>query len=1111
MTNKGMTSSSSTFQRLFILFTLLTITLLSTLPLLSGKETVSFQTTGATVAAYSAAAFGSADNSVCAGAATVQQLVLRNQGTVADTYYISASSDDAAVASWLSIGQQGTTLQPGEESTVVYYITPDTDVAGTFDYTLTITSLYSDTKVIEQTITVGECPNIALNAYTTSQQTCPCSVGIYVFDLANSGSSTETYSLWLADMDPAYYDLSEYQVTLAPGEHQDIYAYLRMACSIYGEFSFTLVAETSQSGYTAELPLALDVQQACYVYNIALGEALIFSSDAPMIVTFTPKADTTYVLCQEDPAVIPVNIQNSGDISNEYHVFIEDAEDWITAAEPYIKLKGDQEHTTSLVVNSVAAPVGTYSFALKAETLRGDLESVLPFTVEIQQCAPDEGLPALLKWTLITLLGAVLLAILIVGYFLYTKKGQKGKGGKEHPLMTWAGKHKHLLWALLGLFLLLLLIGILAYPIVKEKYDARVAAGSDSAEEARTLPTLFYNWATALIALGILLLLAFLVWHFKLRKKQKKSTGKTKGKKESNIAGFWNKFWNATTWQKIKPFLKWLWIIFLLLLLLGGLTAGMYFLYNNYKEDASKFLTQQNATAEQETEEIAVEETETSETAALEEQIKLLQEQIASLEEKLLAMSEAVAQDDSDDQQKLLDQIAALEEQISALEKQLQDLLDKQTEPTEEDDDTKALEERIDALEEQIKALQALIATLSLEQNQETQEVVESIEEEIDSLEEEKEQLEEQQEEEIVVPEITSSTFKTILAFDVSLSGQIVENGKTRFERGIIAAQTYIQEKGIYSVMIVGKNPIVIRRNVDSETALKVIKNLRPLDTQSNLGKALYYAAEQLNGEEGRIVLISDMQTTDNTDIYDIKKELEEQGIDVVFLSLSQKKSVVQPVETSDEETAEEQEPAPEEVAEETVQESPVFDTESQTAGDFVITLPKNSVYSLDLEHYFSDADDDALVYTATAGEHLTALVEGAIALLTPEQNWIGETTIRFAADDEKGGAVESPLFKVIVAEQETAIVAEEAVEEEVIPEEEQNIAEQEEAIEEEPAQENAVEETEGTTETNSYVPWIILGSIIFLIILSLVMGAFVKKFHNDPNTPENKDHEKKE
>ncbi len=1092
-----MTASSSSFQKLFIFFALFTITLLCTLPLLSGKETVAFQTTGAAIAQYSAAHFGSSDSSICAGAATVQQLVLRNQGTVADTYYISVNSDDASVASWISVDQQGITIQPGEENTVVYYITPDNDVAGEFDYIITITSLYSDTKIIDQTITVGECPNIALNAYNTYQQTCPCSVGVYVFDLANTGSSTETYDLWLADMDPAYYDLSEYQVTLSPGEHKDIYAYLRMACSLYGEFSFTLVAETSQSGYTAELPLALDIQQACYVYNIALGEPLIFSSDAPMTVTFTPKTDTTYVLCQEDPAVIPVNIQNSGDINNEYHVFIEDTEAWISVAEPYIKLKGDQDHTTSLVVNSVAAPVGTYSFALKAETLRGDLESVIPFTVEIQQCTPDEGLPAWLKWTLITLLGTVLLAILLVGYFLYTKKGaQKGKAGKEYPFVIWAGKHKHLLWALLGLFLLLLLIGVLAYPIVKEKYDARVAAGSDSAEEARTIPTLFYNWATALIVLGILLLLAFLVWYFKLRKKQKKSTGKTK--KES--VGLWNKLRNATTWGKIKPFLKWIWIIFLLLLLLGGLTAGMYFLYKNYKEDASKFLTQQNATAEQE--ETVVEELETSdETAGLEEQVKLLQEQIASLEEKLFAMSEAAAQDGSDDQQKLLDQIAALEEQIRTLEKQLQDLLDKQTQLTEQQDDTADLEERIDALEEQIKALQALIATLTLEQqNQETQEVVENIQEEIDSLEEEKEQLEEQQpEEDIVVPEITSNTFKTILAFDVSLSGQIVESGKTRFERGVIAAQKYIQEKGTYSVMIVGKNSIIVRRNVDSETALKVIKNLRPLDTQSNLGKALYTAADQLDGNEGRIVLISDMQTTDNTDIYKIKRELEKQGIDVVFLSLSQKKSIVQPVESSDEEAAQE-------TVEETVQESPVFDTESQTAGDFTITIPKNSVYSLDLEKYFTDADNDTLVYTATAGEHLTAVVEAAIALLTPEQDWIGETTIRFAADDGKGGAVESPLFKVVVAEQETdSVVAEDlSEEEEVTSEEDQNAAEQKEEV----SEETLVEETEETTETN-YVPWIILGSIIFLIILSLIMGAFVKKFHNDPHAPD--DEEKKE
>ncbi len=1102
-----MTASSSNFQKIVILCILCTLILLTTLPLFSGKEIVNFQTTGAAIAQYSAAQYGNSD-SICAGTTTMQQLVIRNQGTVADTYYIAITSDDplsSYSSSWISIDQEGITLQPGEEKTVFYYINPQNDDLGPFAYALTITSLYSDTKTIEQTTTVEECPNIALSAYNTYQQTCPCSVGVYVFDLANSGDSTETYDLWLSDMDPAYYDLSEYQVTLAPGEHKDIYAYLRMACSLYGEFSFTLVAETAQSGYTAELPLALDIQQACYVYTIAFGEPLIFRSAAPMTITFTPKADTTYVLCQEDPAVIPVNIQNAGDITNEYHVFIEDAEDWISAAEPYIKLNGNQDHTTSLVVNSVVAPVGTYSFALKADTLRGDLESVIPFTVQIEQCTPDEGLPAWLKWTLVTLLCAVLLAILIVGYFLYTKKGQKGKGGKEHPLITFVGKHKQLLWALLGLFLLLLLVGILAYPIVKEKYDERVAAESTDSEEAQTAPTLFYNWTTALIVLGILLLLAFPVWYFKLRKKQKKSG---KAKKESTGAGLWNTFWNQATWEKVKPTLKWLWIILLLLLLLGGLTAGIYFLYNNYKEDASKFLTEQNATSE----EPVLEEIETStKTAELEEQIKLLQEQIASLEEKLLALSEAAALEESEDQQNLLDQITALEEQIAALEKQLQDLLDKQTtEQNEQDTTTQDLEDRIDALEEQIKALQALIATLSLEQNQETQEVAKEIQEEIDSLEEEKEQLEEQQtEEEIVVPEITSNTFKTILAFDVSLSGQIVESGKTRFERGIIAAQNYIQEKGTYSVMIVGKNSIVIRRDVDSETVLKVIKNLRSLDTQSNLGKALYTAAEQLNGAEGRIVLISDMQTTDNTDIYKIKKELEKQGIDIVFFNLSQKKSIVQSVEAADKETAAQEESGQEEPAEETVQTGPIFDTESQTAGDFTISIPKNAVYSLDLEQYFSDADNDTLVYTTTAGEHLTALVEGAIALLTPEQDWIGETTLRFAADDTKGGVVESPLFKVVVSEQETTfVIAQEESEEEIVPQEDPNVAEQQ---EEEFSEELPAEETEGTTQASNYVPWIILGSIIFLIILSLVMGAFVKKFHNDPHEPEHKDEEKKE
>ncbi|MEK6922127.1 MAG: hypothetical protein AABX82_09615, partial [Nanoarchaeota archaeon] len=401
------------------------------------------------------------------------------------------------------------------------------------------------------------------------------------------------------------------------------------------------------------------------------GEALLFSADEPLDVTFIPKENTDYTLCQETPAVIPVSLENPSEIMNEYSFMIEDSESWIVPGEPYVRLTGNREHITNLVVNTAAADEGLYSFALKVETLRGDLETVVPFTVEIQDCTVEEGYPTWLKYTLGGLLALVILAILLVGFFLVGKKKDGERIGKDGSFTSWLKKNKHLLMVLLPLLILFIILAALAYPIVKEKYAERLAAGTATASEAATtIPTLFYNWTTALILLGLLLLLALLVWYFKFRKK---TLGKKKG-----INGKASSFFTAERWEKCKPFFKWLWIIFLLLLLLTGLTAGMYFLYQNYKEDAQKYLTEQN-TSEQ------IEETATQEPAekneellALEEQLTAIQEQIQEKEKEMDALQEGVVrlgeeiaqQDGTVDEERitaLLETIKQLEDELTAL------------------------------------------------------------------------------------------------------------------------------------------------------------------------------------------------------------------------------------------------------------------------------------------------------------------------------------------------------------------------------------------------------------------------------------------------------------
>jgi hypothetical protein len=497
----------------------------------------------------------------------------------------------------------------------------------------------------------------------------------------------------------------------------------------------------------------------------------------------------------------------------------------------------------------------------------------------------------------------------------------------------------------------------------------------------------------------------------------------------------------------------------------------MYFLYQNYKEDAQKYLTEQNTTEQPEELE--------EQLAAIQEQIAEKEKEIDALQEEVLRLGEEAAQQEgSVDEEK----ITALLETIKQLEEELIALYEK--EATVEDHVTD-LQKQIDALEEQIDALQKMIAELSAQKAAEdAEQAIADLEEELNDLEEQKETLDEELVDilPVEIPEIPDGSFETILAFDVSLSGQIVKNGQSRFERGIEAAKNYIHEKGRYSVMIVGKNAIIVQRDVSSTRALRTILNLRPLDTQSNLGNALYDAAQELQGQ-GRIVLISDLLTTDGADIYAIHDELEEQGIDVIFINVAQ---------TAREVTQREETEEVDETNEEETQESPVFAVETQTTENFVIEIPKNADRSIDLNDYFSDEDNDVLLYTAEAGEHLTALVQENIALLTPEKDWIGETTIVFHADDGKGASVTSPALRVTVFEPESTV---------------SETTEEVTTTNAEPS-----EETQKEEKTETYVPWIILGTIIFLILFSLIMGAFAKRFHQEPplNEEEKNNDEKK-
>ncbi len=1027
------------------------------------------------------AASGPATYNVCAYASYMDSLTIRNQGNLPDTYDIKVISDNPIITDWIMVSQPTLTLEEGEEATVVIYTKTPAGVEGSFSYSIEIASTYDSLKTIEKNVAVQECTNIQLATRYTSQETCPCSTAVYVFDLENSGAFDEQYILWLEGVDSEVYELSEYYVALAAGEHKTIYGYVRLPCFMYGNFDFELQAESTNTKYEAMLPLSLNIEQACYNYNIALGEALVFSAEDTLAVTFTPAETTDYVLCEEDPAIIPIYMQNPSSIINDYHISIQDGVSWITSAEPYIRLKGMQEHTTSLIVNTATAEPGLYSFALKIDTSRGDLETAVPFTVEIQDCDGSRKKDSWLYWILWGLLGAIIMVIIVVGVILFLRRRAKDnekkankKGTKEAKRIvafrSWLSKYKWWLIPISALLLLALLIGTIAWPVVKGNYHA----GEVMTTETQTIPTLLYNWATGLVLLLLLLLLAFIAWWFRLC---------DKAKRKHIISRMKSTMKNV--WQWIKPLLKWIWIVALLLLLLSGLVAGLYFFYTHYKDDAGKlFAVDENLTA-----------LEDDDLTALQSQIQAKEDEITKLEEQLLEHIETATQTEDTavfEQQEmdiaaLQEQIVMYEEELAGLREQRDAILDSinnlETNVAVLEGHISNLEDRITALDEEIAALHKLITELSVTTVEDStgNDLIEELRGEISDLEgrvsnlkDEKDKLEAivkdielviHEVDKEAIPEIKSDSFETILIFDVSLSGQIVENGQSRFDQGIEEAKKFIQDKGQYTIMVIGKNPVIVRRDAQADIALRVLQNLRPLDTQSNLGKALMKAADDFGSGNGRIVLVSDLITTDGTDIYKIANWIQQQGIEVIFLDVSRssetnnENEAIVPTNILEEETTKEETTKEEIIQKEKTGEEeaeaigPIFDVESQTTENFVIEMQKNTQYHIALDSYFADPDDDSLTYSIDVGGHLTAVLDESIVTLIPEKDWVGESDFVVTANDGKGGIVSSPLILVDVAD----------------------------------------------TPKINYIPYLIIGSIIFLIIISLIIGAFTKKYTSLP------------
>jgi len=220
-----------------------------------------------------------------------------------------------------------------------------------------------------------------------------------------------------------------------------------------------------------------------------------------------------------------------------------------------------------------------------------------------------------------------------------------------------------------------------------------------------------------------------------------------------------------------------------------------------------------------------------------------------------------------------------------------------------------------------------------------------------------------------------------------------MENGRTRFDRVIESVYNYLDryDEGVFTVIIIGRNPLVLEREVDREAVEYVVDRLIPFGEESSIGASLRRAGDLLGERDGRIVVISDFVTTDGSDLEYEKDLLENEGKTVIFNDISE--GFQEEVEVFEPEVIEE------EIEEVIVEEQKL-----------AVIMDKNTVYELDLGEHFIDADNDELIFSVQEPDNVKIEIEGNIAQFIPEEDWYGTTSAVFTADDGKGGVEEGQV-----------------------------------------------------------------------------------------------------
>lgn len=301
-----------------------------------------------------------------------------NTGDISSAYGVF---QEGSAASWTSYAQASFILKPGEMQEVFVNIKAPCDKKGRYDLDTVITTKLGLQKKLQQEIEITDIENVEVTPKKYSSAIKPCETAVYSFDVKNKGDFPEIYE-FSAEPNLEGITFSENNVSIRSGETKSIFMYITPPCEAWGEFTFDVITEAKLSKTLAETKGFSLLVERGYEYSLAFGDFYIPEINKTPNIT---EYNGAYSLCEYETRSIPVLIENEADVMNAYSFELEGPR-WASLGGDFVELIPGQSAYVNINLNPSKPMKETANITLNVISELGQIEKSETRTVNVDVC-----------------------------------------------------------------------------------------------------------------------------------------------------------------------------------------------------------------------------------------------------------------------------------------------------------------------------------------------------------------------------------------------------------------------------------------------------------------------------------------------------------------------------------------------------------------------------------------------------------------------------------------------------------------------------------------------------------------------------------------------------